>query len=202
MQALAGISYSCPMKTRIIKLLILPATAFTFSACIRTELNKENDSVNKAQTYSLVEHRQRVIRYNCQNQVISDQIESVKTPIEHLSIHPNDSAQLYSSRFENRSLNTSAGSIVNYTDFTIDLNPGLLNLEVQVGSNHIHYEFYYCTRLLPAPHQGQCAHTPELREAGSIFINVTYEKIDLSGESIVKPAPEDCLRPKLNDSVE
>lgn len=183
------------MKTQIRKPFVLLITILSLSACSRQQLNKDNDSIDKAQTYALVEQRQRVIRYNCQDQVISDEIESVKTPIEHLSIHPKVSDQLYSSSFDNLTLNTSAGSIVNYTDFTIDRNPGLLNLEVQVGTNQIDYKFYYCRQRLTAPNEGTCAHAPELQESGSIFIKVSYEKIDLPGETIVKPAPEQCPPP-------
>lgn len=168
------------------------AITLLLGSCSQKEANKNSDTVDKAQAFVLIEQRQRVIRYNCQDQVISDKIESVKPPIEHLSIHPQSSVQIYSSTFENVTIHTVPGVIVNYTDFTIDLNPGAFNLEVQVGINQIDYKFYYCSQLMPAPNEGKCAQMPELRESGSLFINVSYENIELPGESIVKPSLEQC----------
>lgn len=180
------------MKKQIQKITTLLFVLLPLVACSRKELDKDNDSVDKAQTYHLLEKRQRVIRYNCQNQVTSDKIESVKTPIEHLSIKPQAGLLPYSSSFYNATLGTYAGSIVNHTDFTIDLNPGTLNMQVLIGINQINYKFYECAQLLPAPNEGQCAVAPELRESGSLFINVSYENIDLPGETLIKPSAEQC----------
>lgn len=178
-------------------ILFLFLNLLSLISCARKELNKEDDTVDEAQVHHLKEERQRVIRYDCQNAVVSDRVETVAAPIEHLSIKPTSSSQLFSSEFKNLTLNTLAGSISNYTDFTIDLNPGALNLEVKIGLNQIQYKFYYCNKLILPPEDHRCQTTPELRETGSIYINVSYEKIDLPGEQVIKPTPEQCAHRAL-----
>jgi hypothetical protein len=169
------------------------AFSFLQMGCTAQDLNKNNDTVDKASTYSLVETRQRVIRYNCLSEVLSDKVETIKAPTARISIKPKIYTGLYTSSIGNATLRKQAGSITNFTDFTIDRNPGALNLEVQVGSNEITYNFFYCDQLVVNPDQSQsCKTTPESRESGSIFINVTYENQDLTGFSEVHPDPQSC----------
>ena len=177
------------MKSTILPLILL----LGFTACSRKEISKDNDSVDKASTYALLEERQRVIRYNCQNVVTSDRVETVRAPLEHMTIKPNVLLGLYSSAFKNVTMNTTAGSIVNHTDFTIDFNPGTLNLEVREGINQIHYQFLYCDELKVIEGGGTtCASAPVERESGDVFINVTYELRNLEGFSEIKPSLESC----------
>lgn len=178
------------MKTAIkICLLIY---VFIFSACAKNEINKDDNTVNGAKTYHLEEIRQRVIRYNCKNEVTTDRTETTRAPTLRMSIQPNSFENLYGSSFENKTLNTIAGSITNHTDFTIDLNPGALNLEVQEGINQISYQFSYCSQLLPPPNDIQCAVTPDIRETGSVFINVTYGLTNLNETLEIRPTPDQC----------
>jgi hypothetical protein len=184
------------MKTITTRILLFALLALSVSACSRKELNKDDDTVNEAKTYYLLEQRQRVIRYNCQDQITSDKIETTKAPIDYVSIKPNSYKNLYGSSFDNLTMGTHAGSTIDYTDFTIDINPGFLNLEVAIGTNEISYKFYYCSQFLPPPKETLCAVQPEIRESGSVFINVVYESIELPGQSVIKPTPESCLPPK------
>ncbi len=174
----------------------LTLLTMNLTSCNRNEISKSNDTVDKAETFHLVEKRQRVMRYNCQNVLISDRVETVQAPILPMSIKPKTNLNVYSSTFKNLTVGTTAGSVINYTDFTIDLNPGLLNLEVQLGSNQISYQFYYCDQLSTVPGSHLCATPAELRESGSVFINVSYENIDLDGTSAIHPSPESCTAAK------
>lgn len=183
------------MNHLVLKVLFLSGMLMT-SACAPEELNKENSSPDKAAKITLVEEQQRVLRYNCLGQVTSDKIETVKAPTKFVSIRADKEENLYSLQVRNRSMRSYAGLVVNGNGFTIDYNPGLLNLEVDQGLNEISYEFHYCYKLsVPNDPRSTCLDTPRIEESGSIFLDITFNLVDLPGFLELRSTETECRSP-------
>lgn len=181
------------MKT-LLPLLFLP---LCLAACSGQNLGKENDTPEKASVISLSRVNQRVIRYDCNGVVTSDRIEATRAPIQQVNIQPSTRTNLYSSDFDNLTLNTKAGSIIDYTTFTVDYSYGFLNMRVSSGINEIRYRFYYCDQKVTNYDQNgnpyeTCAVTPVMREEGRTYIKVFYEETNSNEVSQVRPDPEYC----------
>ncbi|WP_413288843.1 hypothetical protein [Bdellovibrio sp. HCB337] len=176
---------------------LLPLLLLTLAACSGQNLNKEADTAEKASTISLSRVNQRVIRYDCQGAVTSDRVEATRAPVQNVNIQPRLQENLFNSDFDNLTLNTKAGCIVGYTQFTVDYSYGWCNMRVGPGVNEIRYRFYYCDKKIT--HQDPngnsyetCDGTPELREEGKTYINVFYEETNSNEVMEVRPTPESC----------
>jgi hypothetical protein len=72
--------------------------------------------------------------------------------------------------------------------FTIDLSPMWNHIRVSEGINEIEYVFYKCPQIVGK----NCAVKPVVEKEGIFLLNISYEVIDLPGESEIRPAPETC----------
>jgi hypothetical protein len=178
-----------------ILVLLLGLSAF---ACAPKELDKSATTPEQAAESAptvLTRQWQRVIRYDCNNQVTSDKMETVKSPIQNVSIKPFEYTNLYSSEFKNLT-NGSSPSTLNLTDFVIDMAPSAFNMKVEEGINKIEYKFLYCDQtVVDAQGQTTCAKAPDVRESGTFFLNISYVQQNLDGFLELKPSPEEC-KPK------
>lgn len=163
------------------------------TGCGATTLDKYS-----ATSIGIQREYQRVIRFDCDNQVISDKIETVRAPTEWVEIPPTRPSRVWSSSFYNTTTRSSAGMIAGNSKFQIDYSWGALNMHVQSGSNTIDYKFYECEEIAPPiPNQSPtCKTTPRLIEEGNLTINVSYNERTLGGhqEVVVCEKP----RPKIN----
>jgi len=166
-------------------------------ACTSQNINKNADTVDQASVVSLTRVFQRVVRYDCNGAVSSDQIETVQSPVDTITINPKTSDKLYSSTFDNLTLNTSPNCIVGYNEFNVDYSEGWCNMRVASGNNQIRYRFYYCDQIVTKyDSQGNpytvCATDPILGEEGTTWINVSYSESTLPDTLSVHPDPDTC----------
>jgi hypothetical protein len=181
------------MKTKTtIFLLLFSSTLFS---CTADVLDKDADTPEEAVEHTLLREWQRVIRYDCNNKVVSDKIETVRSPTKYVSIVPDTTKDFYSSGIRNVTNNAWIGGSY---QFTIDMAPSLLNLKVEEGLNRLDYKFYYCTEYLTdelGRPTSDCAKTPTIDEAGTLYIKVIYQQKWLDGFIESKPTAEEC-KPK------
>ncbi len=72
--------------------------------------------------------------------------------------------------------------------FTVDLSPTWNHIRVSKGLNEIEYVFYKCAQIVGT----NCAVAPVVEKEGILLLDISYEVIDLPGESVVRPAPGAC----------
>lgn len=182
------------MKTPKTTLLFLLLSTALFS-CTADVLGKDATTPDKASEHLLLREWQQVIRYNCANEIVSDQVETVRAPNKYVSIVPNKTTNFYSAEIWNRTNNARIGG--SYA-FYIDMAPTLLNLKVEEGINQLNYKFKYCYDWKLGPDgkpTSECLKTPVLEEEGVLYIKVIYQQKWLSGSKTVKPTAEEC-KPK------
>lgn len=140
----------------------------------------------------LERHTQRVVRYNCAGQFVSDQIEVVKKANKWVKVEPNFAQPIVDSSFKNRQSGDSADMIVGHKEFQIKYSNGDLGMKVQPGLNIVDYKFFDCSTA----QSGSCPSTGRrLQEAGTVSLQVTYEEKHLEGtlevrESCPQPSPK------------
>jgi hypothetical protein len=162
------------------------------TGCSGRILDKSADHPSVAEHVPLDRIYQRTLRYDCYNNVLSDEWETISSPVADVEIHPDDRYDLYSSDFMNVQTG-SRPSTSGLTSFRIDYAPGLFNMRVVEGINEIRYWFYYCDlTYVNAEGHTDCTHTPELKETGSIFIRVTYEEIRDEQIREIRPSYQSC----------
>lgn len=185
------------VKTTLYKYFLLGCLASMLGACSAKNLDKEllktPDQALQADAHVLTRDWKRVVRHDCSGAVTSDKIETIKSPRELVSIKPNTFFALVSSQFTNETTGSGSPLITNYTDFTIDMSPTLLNMQVNEGINKINYQFLYCEHYNA---DLSCASAPVVHEQGSIYINVVYQQNFLDGVNMVYPTTEECASQK------
>ena len=182
------------MKKFILGVLVL------LVGCSAQDINKNADTEDKASLVSLTRVYQRVIRYSCEGSVTSDKVETTGSPVALINIQPQTRTNIYSSDFDNLTLNTSAGCIVDHAEFNVDYSYGWCNMRVASGTNQIRYRFYYCdqwtTKYDENGNASQvCTAIPVLREEGSTWIRVSYDEIHKPEVLEVRPSVESCQKP-------
>ncbi len=177
------------MRFYFLSLLLL---AGLFS-CSPDNLNKSDVTASSAKDYTITREFQRVVRYNCAGQAISDQTETVSPPNIFVQISPQNAYHLDHAEYLDLSTNSSPGCIVSQTQFSIDTSPTACNMQVAVGLNQIKYSFFYCDGYTQKPDGTQVCATPiHMDETGTLYINVKYQETTLQGETDVKPQASDC----------
>jgi len=173
-------------------------TAFILLAgCTAQVIDKNAQSQEEASLIPLTRVFQRVIRFDCAGNVQSDQIETTQSPTATIKISPVSRKDIYSSDFENLTLNTQASCIVDHSEFNLDYSYGACNMRVASGTNQIRYRFYYCPQWATKyDSQGKayqaCVGTLELREEGITWVRVTYEEINKTETLEYHPSAESC----------
>ena len=175
---------------------LLLVALLALAACGQ-EIKKDANQVTEASTVSLSRVYQRVVTYDCNGKVVSDAVDTVATPVQAITISPKSTANLYSSSFENLTMNTKPNCVVSNTTFNVDFEDGWCNMRVASGANQIHYRFFYCdNRETRQDDQGNsyevCKTEPEVREEGLTWIRVTYQESKKSDTLEIHPSAESC----------
>ncbi|HVK62407.1 MAG TPA: hypothetical protein VM432_12690 [Bdellovibrionales bacterium] len=159
--------------------------AWNLTACSGQVISEDATTPEKASTVVIEKHDQRVKRYNCDGNLISDKIEEVKPPRVMIEIHPKRSDWSYEtisySQFKNVKTGDDFATIYDGVKFVIDYNPGYYNLHVNKGLNEIKYRFDF---------------TDGETESGSRFIDVHLQTERLDGIYEVRPSEEECKEPE------
>jgi hypothetical protein len=177
-----------------LKTLLLGNLLLLLSACSGELLDKGADSPEKAMQKTLTREWQRIKRYSCKNELVSDQWETVASPRQLVSLYPNQTKNFYMLGLRNLSYENSLVGTSSY-DFWIDAEKGLFSVWVKPGMNELHYDFQYCDAKVMGPDgkpTGDCAHQPYVLESGRLFMNVTYNQIQRTEIGEYHPTPEQC----------
>lgn len=168
-----------------------------FSAgCGPVDLDKLLNSEPKAKNYNLTKEFKLVERYDCDNVLVSNKVETITLPQQAIRINPKSFDNLFSSYFKNETNESSPATVEGKVKFTLDIeNADSKNMKVENGINKINYEFRYCG--IPeldssGKKTGKCLSTPVVRESGSIFVNIVYQEVHSDGVLTFKPSPENC----------
>ncbi len=149
------------------------------TACSAKSIPPSANTPEKATVINLEREKQRVVRFDCGNNVISDGFEQVHAPEEFVKIEPagQDFATFVTaSDFRNVTTHDGPDLIVGHTKFTVTYDAGIY-MRVRPGVNEITYSFQFSDGDI---------------ETGSRFIDVFYSERVLSGERYEHPQPEDC----------
>lgn len=140
---------------------------------------------------------ERVIRYGCQGEVKSDEMETYEFPEYRMTLWPagNIRAEHYRVDLTNRTTCNSynqtdsaiSGLFQIFTNFgenllngdkpnlafTVNTSPTLLHLHVQKNlDNYLDYKFYSCTKVSDA----KPCESPRLMERGTLILTVNYHE--------------------------
>ncbi len=164
------------------------------TACSPNNLNKSDNSPGMAKDYLITRQFQRVVRYNCTGQLISDKVETVSPPNIYVQTAPQNGYHLDHADYLNLTTNSRPGCITSQTQFSIDTSPTACNMQVVVGLNQIKYDFYYCDSYITQPNgSANCSAPLKVGESGQLYINIKYQEKSLDGMTEVKPTSNECL---------
>jgi hypothetical protein len=156
------------------------------AACSAQELPK-NNPFDPEPVY-LERQYQRVIRYNCLRDVISDKEETVGSPTKWVEIRPGYLGLVHRSSFRNQRTGSSAGLMSGLYKFKIDYEKGAFNMHVRAGVNPIEFRFYTCNEYA-WDGDGQHCVRESLVEQGVSYIDVRYSSVHLSTPMEVSECP-------------
>lgn len=172
---------------KIAKLLPLLGVAGALSACTGTTIPQDATTPDKAAPVTLELEKQEVRRYDCNGNLLTDQVESVNsgTNSKLMNLEPNRptsvSYQISGSSFTDAETSSSAPMILgDHTHFYIDHGDGALGMHVVTGINQILYRFSF---------------SDGASENGSRYINVVYSEKLIPGIMDVHPTPDQCMQP-------
>lgn len=145
-------------------------------------LQKDNGSSSTPNVIQLERQFQRVITYDCAHNVVSDSIETVKSPTYKVEITPTQSGKIDSSKFLNTRNGATPNWVSDYTKFTIDYSFGFFNMHVDPGINVINYKFYKCPSWgLNSSGQPICLADFVVFDEGSVTLDIRYTETTLPG---------------------
>jgi hypothetical protein len=168
--------------------------------CHKNDFNPR--PINTTKNIHIERQYQRVVRYNCQDQVTSDKVETVKSPhggnvkirpkvLDSLTQQPAYKGQWL--KIENRQ--RCEGGTVTFDDLDrmvanlfVDMAPGVFSFQVQAGTNIIDYIFYICKEL---DAKQECI-SKLVEEEGSLVLDVDYVEKNLQGIRQIHPTEEEC----------
>ena len=163
---------------KIISTVSMLATMALASGCSPELIGTDANSLETAKEMQLTRKTQRVVRYNCNDSIFSDKIETVNSPKRSIQLVPvNTRVEIVSSSFQNKTNNNGPGAITNHTGITIDIASATFTMKVEPGINEIEYTFGYI--------DGSA-------EEGSRFLNINYVEEHLDEKREVKPTAEEC----------
>ncbi|MBT4762614.1 MAG: hypothetical protein HOO06_13020 [Bdellovibrionaceae bacterium] len=162
----------------IVNTIVLSLFVTLLAACNAEQIGPDVGVKENPKPIQLTRKTQRVIRFNCDGKIESDQVETVSSPKRRVEIVPRDTAKtVVGSSFGNRTNNASAGAVYGHTEFTVDMANAFFTMRVNEGINEIDYQFIFS--------DGET-------EIGSRFLDITYaeEFIPEVYENI--PSEESC----------
>jgi hypothetical protein len=164
--------------------IVLLSLAGILTGCSGDLIPTSANTPQNALPVHLVTEKQEVKRYDCNGSLTSDQIETVSSPTELMTIQPTKSSWTYatiaSSSFVDVETGQTPGYVLNNTEFTIDHSPGYFNMEIADGLNEIDYRFVF---------------TDGSTETGARYIFISWDQTTLTGASSVHPDPSQCVKP-------
>lgn len=182
------------------KTIVLTLILMSFLSCDRDEINQDQNSRENPQDVNIVKKKQRTIRYDCDENITSDRLETLNLPIKSFQIKPKIKRNVYS--FDASNGFTERGALVDSIGvFGINLSPTIFNLRAYPGLNAIDYNFKYCNRLVEqvdnranrsSRTRKVCAHEPVTKETGSLYLYITISTEEVPGIREVKKSPKDC----------
>ena len=124
------------------KLILIPIFLI-LASCGGELIDQTENSEDNPQEVTLVREQQRTIRYDCEDNIISDKIETINSVSKRMRIDPLDSEGAWS--FSANMGGDYGGSMQGSSGyFTIDMSPTVFNIQVYEGMNEIDYIFRYC----------------------------------------------------------
>lgn len=161
-----------------------------------TALDTKDTTMDSAQTFTLTKISQRTQRFDCNDNLQSDQVETVQMPVQEVSISPSTPGTVYSFNVTDLTNGHIAQMTANNTSLYIDCGDGALSLWVNQGINQLNYQFTTCDKFTTDPTTGQstsvCADTPTTLDSGSFYINVSCVEQTLSGIRSIHPTADQC----------
>ncbi|MES2528201.1 MAG: hypothetical protein V4598_14005 [Bdellovibrionota bacterium] len=134
--------------------------------------------------------RQMVTTYDCNGHVVSHEMKVVKKHLDKtFTIDYSGRKNAWSTVILNR--RNGSQPVMPSRDkgqFTVDLSPTWNHIRVSKGLNEIEYVFYKCPQIVGT----NCAVKPVVEKEGIFLLDISYEVIDLPGESAVRPSPGSC----------
>jgi hypothetical protein len=171
------------MKSQILKLTALALMGAFLAGCSGEVIPSTADDPSSAATITLEKERQRVQRFNCNGELVSDKVETVLSPTKIIEIHPRKEGWTQSlierSKFYNVQTKDTLGYTLDPVSLTIDKDgSSQYNLHVNPGMNEIIYTFYF---------------TDGTTESQSRYIDVAYRDTLLDGIYYDRPSAESCV---------
>jgi hypothetical protein len=167
-------------------------------ACSGQNLAKDDPSNpnQPANVVSLERDYQEVIHYDCNHNITSDGIETVKSPTQWVTINPTNPTNVSGSSFLNTSTNSTAGLISANTNFQVDYSFGTFTMHVVSGLNVISYKFYTCSQWTGSA----CTAATTMSEQGTVTLNVSYIEKNLTQPQAITdcPPPPSTTTPMKN----
>jgi hypothetical protein len=175
------------IKMQKLSNLILIMASLALVACDDVHPD-DHQSPSEAKIINMVREFQRVKRYDCKDNLISDKVTTVKSPTKTITIRPKSYKNLFSSNFKNETNGAGSGSVWGYDTITLDMANAWLTMQVVSGINEIAYQFKNCDHSIE---QGEVCNSFQVEE-GSMFINVNYSEVLLEGFREYRPSEEEC----------
>ena len=171
------------------KLIFLTTIILTVASCTRIEVGKTSPSNPYDQ--ELTRKIQRTLRYDCNKDLISDQLETINSVSKSFLVEPPKTLFLKTFVAKNiESGDTAGGIFIDKGHFKIDIAPTVFNIKVYPGLNEIRYQFGYCYDLVGT--QSQCRGPMEFTQEQSMWINVTYKEEVIPGFRTLSPSYDRC----------
>lgn len=164
------------------KNLIFVVTTLLAVSCI--EVNKlDHQTPATAKVVTLNRQMQRVVRYDCQGRVSSDQVEEVQGPSQLFYMSSNFTTDLIGFKAINQTTNSTKGGIeYDQGVFTMDLADETNQMKTVEGINQIAWAFTFCAEKNEAD---KCI-KKEVRESGVAYLNVHLGEVLIEGRTKIK----------------
>lgn len=179
---------------------LLTLSLFTLVSCGGELINQDKNDEKNPKKVELVRQNQRTQRFNCDNQVTSDKVETINSVSKKFEVKPKDKEHLWSFSASNGS--EVKGRLANNTGiFTLDIAPTVFNIRVYPGLNEIDYSFSYCDdkKIRETRHSDgtiskkeYCVHSPIKREEDSLFFDIIYKVEELPGVRVIRMDGQNC----------
>ena len=109
------------------KLILIPIFLI-LASCGGELIDQEQNSEENPQEVTLTRKQQRTIRYDCENNVVSDSVETINTVSKRMRIDPLDGEGVWS--FKANSGGDYGGSLQSGSGyFTIDISPTVFHIQ-------------------------------------------------------------------------
>ncbi len=150
--------------------------------------------VTQHETVTFTRKKQIIVRYDCSNHVISNNLETINSLSKKMTINYENRKDAWSYEVFNRTTKDGKrGALVSEGKFVIDIAPTLFNMKVNEGFNQVEYVFKKCTQIGKNPQGQKICVGEQLTEREGIFeIQIVYYVEIIPGEQVVRPTPEQC----------